>query len=151
MRLESFLDEHGIPYEKHTHPITYTAQALANAEHVSGYLVAKPVVVRAGAGFALCAVAAPQHVDLKRVAEVLRERDVRLATEAEMATIFPDCEVGAEPPVGALFGLTTIMDTRLKDDEYIVMQSGSHREAVKVRRADWERLCQPLVAPIAIH
>ena len=118
-------------------------------EHVSGYQVAKPVVVKCAAGFTMCAVAAPKQVDLKRVAAVLQEKDVRLADEAEMAALFPDCEVGAEPPVGALFGLKTVMDDRLKDDEFVVMQAGTHREAVKIRREDWERLCQPVVAPIA--
>lgn len=149
MRLESFLDERGVRYEKHTHPVTYTSQGLANVEHVSGYMVAKPVVVKGTTGFAMCAIAAPKHVDLKRVADVLREREVRLANETEMAGLFPDCELGAEPPVGALFGLRTIMDPQLKSDEYLVMQSGTHREAVKLRREDWERLCTPTVAPIA--
>ena len=149
MKFEAFLDERGIRYEKHFHPVAYTAQGLANVEHVSGYQVAKPVVVKCGAGFAMCAVAAPKQVDLKRVAEVLQEKDVRLANEAEMATLFPDCELGAEPPVGTLFGLKTVIDTRLKDDEFVVMQAGTHREAVKIRREDWERLCQPVVAPIA--
>jgi Ala-tRNA(Pro) deacylase len=148
MRLEAFLDQRGIRYEKHLHPVAYTAQGLANVEHVSGYQVAKPVVVKCRAGFAMCAVAAPKQLDLKRVAAVLQEDDVRLANEAEMATLFPDCELGAEPPVGTLFGLKTVMDARLKDDEFVVMQAGTHREAVKIRREDWERLCQPVVAPI---
>ena len=149
MKLESSLQERGIGYEKHKHTTTYTAQALAQAEQVSGYMVAKPVIVKSPAGFAMCVLPAPKQLDLKRAAEVLGEKELRLATEAEMSELFPDCEVGAEPPVGALFGLKTVMDQRLKDDEYLVMQAGSHTAALKLRRADWERLCDPLVAPIA--
>lgn len=148
MDFESYLQEHGVGYEKHTHSVTYTAQGLANAEHVSGYMVAKPVVVRGTAGFTMCALAAPERLDLDRVAEVLREPEVRLATEAEMAALFPDCELGAEPPVGLLYGLNTIMDSRLMDDDYLVMQAGRHTEAVRMRRDDYERLCSPVVAHI---
>ncbi|MCK4342271.1 MAG: YbaK/EbsC family protein [Phycisphaerae bacterium] len=148
MQLDSLLQERGIAFEKHTHPVTYTSQGLANVEHVSGYMVAKPVIVKTAAGFAMCVVPAPQHIDPARVAEVLHESEVRLATESEMSTLFPDCELGAEPPIGSLFGLKTVMDTRLKDDEFLVMQAGTHRDAIKMRRADWERLCEPLTAPI---
>lgn len=148
MKLESLLMERGIGYEKHAHVVTYTAQGLANAEHVSGYMVAKPVVVKGPAGFAMCVVAAPKHVALERVAEALGEPEVRLATEAEMGELFTDCELGAEPPVGVLFGIKTVMDEQLREDEYLVMQSGKHTEALKLRRTDWERLCEPVVASI---
>lgn len=149
MTVESFLQERGIGYEKHTHTVTYTAQALAGAEHVSGYMVAKPVVVKGAGGFAMCVLAAPQHVDLKRAADALGEPEVRLATEAEMAELFSGCELGAEPPIGAMFNMTTVMDTQLKRDEHLVMQAGTHTAAIKLRREDWESVCAPVVAPIA--
>jgi Ala-tRNA(Pro) deacylase len=148
MKLDTFLTDQGIGYEKHTHPVTYTSQHLANVEHVSGYMVAKPVVVKGPSGYAMCAVPAPKHVDLDLVAEVLDEPEVRLASEAEMADLFPDCELGAEPPIGALFGIPTLMDTRLQEDEYLVLQAGTHTESIKIRRADWERVCTPRVASI---
>lgn len=147
MTLESFLQDHGIGYEKHTHPRTYTAQGLAHAEHVSGYMIAKPVIVKGASGYAMCVLPAPKQLDLRRAAEVLNE-EVRLASESEMATLFPDCDLGAEPPVGPLFEMKTVMDARLKEDESLVMQAGTHTEAIKMRRSDWERVCNPLVAPI---
>ena len=148
MKLETFLQDHGIGYEKHTHPRTYTAQGLAHAEHVSGYMVAKPVIVKGDSGYAMCVLPAPKQLDLQRAAEVLNE-EVRLASESEMATLFPDCDLGAEPPVGTLFNMKTVMDSRLKEDEALVMQAGTHTEAIRMRRADWERVCHPIVAPIA--
>jgi Ala-tRNA(Pro) deacylase len=148
MRLETFLQEQGIGYEKHTHPRTYTAQGLAHAEHVSGYLVAKPVIVKGRSGFAMCVLPAPKQLDLQRAAEALNE-EVRLASESEMASLFPDCDLGAEPPIGALYDMKTVMDARLQEDETLVMQAGTHTEAIRMRRADWERICHPLIAPIA--
>jgi Ala-tRNA(Pro) deacylase len=149
MSLETFLQEKGIRYEKHAHPVTYTAQALADAEHVSGYMVAKPVVVTGAKGHAVCVLPAPRHLDLQKVASALGWPVTHLATEEQMAALFPDCELGAEPPIGALYGLPTVMEQELEGDEFLVMQAGSHREAVKVDREDWQRAVRPIVAPIA--
>jgi Ala-tRNA(Pro) deacylase len=149
MRLESVLEDQRIRYEKHMHTPTYTAQRLADVEHISGYLVAKPVVVRTAKGFAICVLPAPKQIDLERVRELLGDPDVRLASESEMAELFPDCELGAEPPVGTMFGMRTVMDSSLREDEFILMQAGTHTEAIKTRRADWERLCNPLIGQIA--
>jgi Ala-tRNA(Pro) deacylase len=150
MKLEPFLQEKGVGYEKHAHIVAYTSQHLAQAEHVPGYVVAKPVIVKGSSRFAMCVLPAPKHLDLLRAAEALHESQVRLATESEMAQLFPDCELGAEPPVGTLFGLPTVMDRELKDDEYLVMQAGTHTEAIRMRRTDWERLCQPQVAALTM-
>jgi Ala-tRNA(Pro) deacylase len=149
MNLETVLKEKGIPFEKHTHPRAYTAQELAQAEHVTGFMVAKPVVVRAGDEFLMCVVAAPKHVDLERVGEVIGRPDVRLATEIELTRVCPDCEVGAEPPVGTLFGMRTIVDIGLEPDEHLIMQAGKHTDSIKMRREDWERVCEPTRARIA--
>lgn len=149
MKLEPFLQQKGVNYERHSHVPAYTAQDLAGAEHVSGYMVAKPVIVKGDGGFTMCVLPAPKHVDLKRVADVLGEREVHLATESEMAGIFDDCELGAEPPIGALHGLKTIMDRQLEEEPQIVLQAGTHTEALKVRCEDYRRVCQPVVADIS--
>ena len=149
MKLETFLQQQGVGYEEHVHSVVYTSQQLAQAEHVPGYAVAKPVIVKGASRFAMCVLPAPKHLDLQRAAEALHESEVRLASEAEMARLFPDRELGAEPPAGALFGLPTVMDQKLKDNEYLVMQAGAHSQAIRVRRVDWERVCQPQAAAIA--
>lgn len=149
MNLESFLQQARVDYEKHNHRAAYTAQRLADAEHTSGYQVAKPVVVRSRAGFAMCVLPAPKRLDIDRAAAALRQPDLRLATESEMAGVFPDCELGAEPPIGRLFGLETVVDDQLLRGEYITMQAGTHTEAIRTRREVFEQLCRPIVAPIA--
>jgi Ala-tRNA(Pro) deacylase len=142
------LRQRAIPFERRVHSATYTSQELADAEHVSGYMVAKPVIVKGRSGYTMCVLAACDHLDLNKVANVLGEKDVQLAEESEMQSLFPDCEIGAEPPVGVLFDLKTIMDERLRRDQHLVMQAGSHTEAVDIRREDWEELCKPVVAVI---
>ena len=150
MKLEAVLDQREIPYKKLWHRQAFTAQELAAEEHVSGHEVAKPVIVKGQRSFAMCVLAASNHVDLFRVAKVLNEDSVRLATEDEMQTLFPDCEVGAEPPVGALFGLKTVMDVGLKNKERLFIQSGTHTEAVRMRRDDWEQISRPIIGAIAM-
>lgn len=150
MKLEALLKQKGIEFETHHHPRAYTAQELAHEEGVSGYMVAKPVVVKAGPRFVMCVLSAPRRIDLNRIGKLLHEEDVRLATEKELAEVCPRCELGAEPPVGTLFDMPTVMDRGLEDDDYLVMQAGTHTDAVKVRRSDWERLCQPIKADITL-
>jgi len=149
MKLEAFLEKRGVDFNRHHHPITYTSQSLATVEHVTGYIVAKPVIVKGQTDYAMCVLAAPWHVDLRRAARALGEPEVRLATEKEMTQLFPDCELGAEPPIGSMFGLKTVMDNQLAEDQDLVMQAGTHTESVRMSRAEWQRLCNPIVADIA--
>lgn len=149
MTLETMLEERHIEFEKHMHPPAYTAQRLADVEHVSGYVVAKPVVVRGRTGYAICVLPAPKQLDMDRVAEILGDPEIRLASESEMAELFPDCELGAEPPIGSMYGIRTLMDTNLRDADFMVMQAGTHTEAIKVKRSDWERLCDPIIGRIS--
>ncbi len=150
MQLETLLRQERVPYEKRVHYTTYTSQELAESEHVPGRFVAKPVVVKGRKGFAMCVLAACDRLDLSRAARALDEQHVELVSEEELRAICPDCEVGAEPPVGRLFNLPTVMDERLAEDEFLLMQSGLHTEAVKMRRDDWQRLCKPIVARISV-
>ncbi|MGE0482152.1 MAG: aminoacyl-tRNA deacylase [Phycisphaerae bacterium] len=149
MNLELELQQRKIPYQKHEHRTTFTSQGLAQVEHVSGYHVAKPVVVKGPTGFAMCVLPAPYRVDLERVAAILGESVVRLANETELSRLFPGCELGAEPPLGHLFGMRTIMDESLRHEDFIIMQAGLHTESVRIARQDYEAICRPLVANIA--
>jgi len=151
MTLEAYLREQNVPFETLVHPAMYTAQGLAAEEHVPGMSVAKPVVVKAGDRFVMCVLPACCRVDLDRVAELLHVERAELASESEMARLFGDCELGAEPPFGGLYGLSMLMDESLRGSEQIVFQAGSHTRAIKMNRSDYERLTQPQVASFAHH
>ncbi len=148
-RLESYLREQGVRFEVTWHPLAYTAQEVAASEHVSGYLVAKPVIARCGERFVMAVLAAPQRLDLSKLSAVAGE-PCRLAQESEFAPLFPDCEVGAHPPFGNLYGLPVYVDRRLARDPEIVFRCGSHRETMRVAYADFERLVQPTVGDLAL-
>jgi Ala-tRNA(Pro) deacylase len=140
------LDLRGIPYEELSHPEVYTAQGVAQREHVTGHRVAKVVVVMADDRPVELILPASRHVALDRVAAVLNARDVRLATEAEMEKYFTDCEVGAIPALRHWQGVPVLMDRSLNVEGDIVFQAGTHRDAVRLNFRDWYELVNPQVA-----
>ena len=151
MKISEYLKDNGVYFSVHEHPPAYTAQEVAAEEHVSGNLMVKAVVVHADGNYALCALPACYKLDMGKVAKVMKAKTVRLADEGEMAELFPDVEVGAEPPMGQLWNLPTIVDRHLAEDEEIVFQAGTHRHAIRMRYADYEALTKPKVADLAVH
>ena len=151
MNVQDFLDEMGVNYRLSRHDTTYTAQDLAAAEHIPGRKVIKPVVIKADGQFVMCALPASHRVDLDTLRDQLQCDDLALADEGEVAQIFPECELGAEPPIGCLFGLPTVMDESLFADERVTFQAGTHQDAVTMSLADYRKVAQPEVAYFGKH
>jgi Ala-tRNA(Pro) deacylase len=145
-RLQSYLDANKIPYDVVNHPKAYTAHDVANTLDVPGKFVAKVVVVKADQYFVMTVLPSTWRVDLKRLREVLEVRDVRLATEAEIENLFPDCQVGTMPPFGNLYGVEVYVDQLLTEDEAIVFEAGLYVSAIKLRYKDFADLVRPKVA-----
>src|SRR5688500_13150672 len=151
MKLQSFLDEMGVAYRMTHHDTAYTASGLAEMEHVPGRKVIKPVVVQADGQFVMCALPASHRIDLDELQRQLQAQDVRLADEQKLAELFPDCELGAEPPIGRLYGMTTLMDESLIADDRVTFQAGTHQDAVTMTLAEYRRVAQPEVAYFGRH
>lgn len=151
MKVVDFLNEKSADYEVMQHRPTFTAQQMAAEEHVPGMCVAKPVVVRADSTYYLCVLPASCKIDLDGLKAQLGVARVELADESELAQLFPDCALGAEPPFGGLYGLETIMDKTLEEDEFLVFQAGTHEEAVKMDMAEYRRLAEPKVLSFSYH
>jgi len=151
-RVQSFLEGGQVPFEVLEHPQAFTAQGVAHASHVSGWQMAKVVVVRPSSGPPLMAVIpASCRLDLKHFELVTGRKGLSLVPEAEMREVFPDCETGAMPPLGNLYGLPVYVDEHFRREQQVVFQAGSHREAVRVGWADFERLVRPTVADLCKH
>lgn len=145
-RLKDHLDREKIPYEILTHRETFTAPELAQTLRVPGKELAKVVILKVETRFVMVVLPANWKADIKRLGEIFHARHVRLATEVEFKELFPDCELGAMPPFGNLYGLEVYVDRSLTDDEEIVFQAGTHHEAVKLRYHDFANLVRPVVA-----
>jgi Ala-tRNA(Pro) deacylase len=148
-KLKQFLDTSGVPYEPIAHRIAFTAQEVAAAEHVPGREHAKVAIIKVPSGFFMAVLPAPKKVDLAKFAAAVQQKEARLASEDEFERMFPQCETGAMPPFGNLFGLPVIVDRTLEDDTNIAFQAGSHSESIRMKYADYKRLAGPQVADIA--
>jgi Ala-tRNA(Pro) deacylase len=151
MNLQSYLDEQGVHYRLSHHPPAFTSQDLAAAEHISGRKVIKPVVVRADGQWFMCALPASHRVDLHELREQLRADDVTLADEQTLSRLFPDCELGAEPPIGKLFGMPTLMDESLVQDDTVTFQAGTHTDSVTMPLAEYRRISSAEIAHFGRH
>ena len=143
-----YLQSNNVPFERRPHLRAITAQALAASLHVTGFQVAKTVILHAQDRQWLCVTSAPDTLDLDRVAEVLGVESLRLANESEFADLFPQCEVGAEPPFGQLYGLPVVMDEHLRQAERLWFRAGSHTEAIELRFQDFLNLEEPMLGNI---
>ena len=151
MKVEELLRQNGVWFEAIPHRTTFTAQRTAEAVHVTGDEVAKTVVLKADDRYVLAVLQATRNVDLERARTALGVKATRLATERELATLFPDCELGALPPFGSRYGLTTLVDEPLTHDAQVVIEGNSHDMAIRMNYADFARLERPRVAAFSYH
>ncbi len=147
-RLENCLREADVPYAFEHHRTVFTAQEVAQTEHIPGKMMAKSVIVEADGKLTMLALPATEKADLGKVQAALHVAPARLASEEEFQRAFPDCELGAMPAFGNLYGLPVVVDRDLAENDSIVMQAGTHADTVRLRYADFARLVAPVVADI---
>ena len=146
MNLQCYLDEQGVRYRLSHHEPVYTSQDLAAQEHVSGRKVIKPVIVKADGQWVMCALPASYRVDMNELRDQLRVEELKLADERVFHQLFPECELGAAPPIGRLFGMPTVIDESLIRDDFVTFQAGTHTQAVTMPLHDYRRISQAEIA-----
>ena len=148
-RLIDCLDQNKVRYEVLQHPEAVTAQRIAQAEHVKGGHHAKVVLVKAGNDHVMTVLPADHQIDLEKTSRAIGQ-PAALDREKEFKSLFPDCAVGAMPPLGNLYGVPTYVDKRLAEQNYIVFEAGTHSDAIKMNYSDYEKIVQPPVADLAV-
>ncbi len=144
-KLARFFDERKIPYRADTHPEVYTAQQAAQASRVPGRAFAKAVLLSVDGTLRMAVLSATERVDLRRLQECLGAKKVRLASEAEFAPAFPDCDLGAMPIFGSVYGIPVIVAKELTENPEIAFTAGTHRDVVRLRTKDFLEAEQPMV------
>jgi Ala-tRNA(Pro) deacylase len=148
-RLEVYLREHQVPFQLQHHAQAFTAQKIAESEHIPGKMVAKTVIVLADNNMVALVLPASYRADLNKIQAALGAREIRLALETEFVTAFPDCEVGTMPPFGNLYGIPVYVEKRLTGEETMVFPIGTYTDTMSLRYADFERLVHPKVMTFA--
>ena len=144
-KVRAFLDSHHVKYVVISHSKAYTAQGIAAIAHISGRELAKTVIVKLDGALAMAVLPASFQVDVDSLRRKTGVREAVLATESEFKRHFPDCETGAMPPFGNLYGIPVYVDESLTEDHEIAFNAGSHYELIKLAYADFERLVKPEV------
>lgn len=144
-----FLRDAHVPYTVVPHRPAFSASEEAAATHVSGRNWAKVVVCIIDGEPVEAVVPAPSIVNLDRLLDLAGGAAVRVADEEELRELFTDCEVGAMPPFGPLYGQTVYVDALLAKEPQIVFNAGTHREAIAMRWPDFVKMVNPIVGNIA--
>ena len=142
-RLKDFLDKEHIKYVTIGHSPAYTAQEIAAEAHIPGKELAKTVVVKIDGEMVMVVTPASERIELDHLKDSLGAREVDLATENEFKDSFPDCETGAMPPFGNLYGMKVFVSQTLREDEQIAFNAGTHSELVRLPYTEFERLVEP--------
>ncbi len=145
-QLKEFLDSHKIKYVTITHSTAYTAQEIASLAHIRGDEFAKTVIVRIDGEMVMAVLPASYHVDLALLKAAAKGKKITLASETDFRDKFPECEVGAMPPFGKLYGMPVFVDESLTRDKEIAFNAGTHHELIRLSYDDFAKLVQPRVA-----
>jgi Ala-tRNA(Pro) deacylase len=137
--LQRHLEGQGIGYEVRSHPLTGSSSETAQSAHISGNRIAKTVVLRDGDGYLLAVLPASHHLSLEMLQAWLG-RSVALASEQEVGKLFPDCDLGAIPPIGDAYGLDVVLEESLGQLEDVYFEGGDHRTVVKLGGDQFRRL-----------
>jgi Ala-tRNA(Pro) deacylase len=147
-KLKEFLDTQQTKYVVISHSPAYTAMEVAQSAHIPGKDLAKVVMVMLDGRMCMAVMPAIRKLDLERLRQAAEVSEARLATEDEFRKLFPECETGAMPPFGNLYGMEVYVAAQLAEDEEIAFNAGSHTEVIKLRYADYAKLVGPKVVPI---
>src|SRR5437763_1176808 len=144
-KLKEFLDREKIKYISIVHSTAYTAQEVAASAHITGKELAKTIIVELDGKMAMAILTANRKIVLQDLREVTGCDQVKFASEEEFKQKFPDCETGAMPPFGNLYGMDVYVAAGLAENNEIAFNAGSHTEVIKMAYQDFERLVKPKV------
>jgi len=150
-KVQEYLKKEKVGYQPIEHSKLFTAAEIAGDQHIPGKKMVKTVIVKADKDFIMCLVAATHHLDLNKFKKIVKAKEVRLATEEEMKTLFPECEVGSEPPFGKLYNLNVFADSTLEQDDEVAFNAGSHTDLIKMRFEEFQRVINPKFVEMGVH
>jgi len=148
-RICDYLDSQDIPYDVLHHAQAFTGQDVAHSLHVSGKKCVKAVVVKGDERTALVVIPASHRVSFPELTSALEVSRLDMLPEGQIAELFPDCDLGAVPPFGNLYGLEVWVDRSVADAEQIIFCAGTHEDCVRMRYSDFARLTLPRLGRFA--
>lgn len=147
--VREYLESHKAGYEALPHAQAFAAREIAHTLHVAEAQFAKAVILRADGRQVMAVLPGSHRVNIHRLREELGASHLEMASESELAALCADCELGAFPPFGNLYGMEVWVDSELARSREIIFNAGSHTEALRMKYPDYARLVNPHVALFA--
>jgi len=138
-RIEAHLSKVGVNYSLVRHPETFTSLASARLANIPANQMAKAVITHDGDNYRLCVIPATHQL----VPELLDRHmgaHYRLVHESELKSLFEDCEDGAIPALGQVYGMPVIWDKSLQNLPNIYFESGDHKNLIHVDHGSFMQL-----------
>lgn len=148
-KLKEFLDSNGVKYMTINHSIAYTAQEIAASACIPGKELAKTVILKVDGKMVMAVLSASEKIDFELLKKSFVTSKITLATENEFQSMFPECDIGAMPPFGNLYGMDVVVTDSLRENPEIAFNGGSHSELIRMLYKDFERLANPRVVKLA--
>ena len=144
-RIRDYLDSQNVSYETLHHAQAFTAQEVAHSLHVSGKRCVKVVVARGDNKPLLVVMPASHRLNFQELKSALKANRLEMLVESELVGLFPDCDLGAVPPFGNLYGIGVCVDRAVANTEKIVFCAGTHEDCIRMRYSDFAKLTRPFV------
>lgn len=145
-RIGEYLDTQKVGYEVIHHPQAFTAQEVAHTIHISGKRLAKAVVLKGDEKLVMAVVPASHRLNVRELQAASGAKHLQMMDESDLTKIFPDCELGAIPPFGNLYGMDTWVDRAVSESEEIIFCAGTHKDCLRMKYADYASLTKPQVS-----
>lgn len=137
--LRQYLTTHSVSYDIVRHVYSGGSQQTAQAAHVSGNQLAKPVVLEDEYGYVMAIIPASHQLDYVALDNLLN-RSLIMASENELGGLFQDCELGAIPALGDAYGIKTAVDNLLFYPKEVFFEAGDHETLIRVEASQFRRM-----------
>jgi Ala-tRNA(Pro) deacylase len=144
-RIRDYLDSQNVPYETLHHSQAFSAQEVAHSLHVSGKRCVKVVVAKGDNKPVLVVLPASHRLNFQDLKSALKANQLEMLIESELVGLFPDCDLGAVPPFGNLYGIGVWVDRAVANAEKIVFCAGTHEDCIRMRYSDFAKLTMPFL------
>jgi Ala-tRNA(Pro) deacylase len=131
LQLKRYLERDAVRYDVIAHAATTTSSQSAQAAHIPGDRLLKGIVVHHELGYFLAVVPSTHRIELGALQNFVGLR-LGLASEEEIGNIFFDCVRGAIPPIGAAYGVPSIIDENFEGSADVYFEGGDHVSLVHV-------------------
>lgn len=138
--VSQYLGDQSVDYQLVQHPHSHTSRESAHAAHVREDQVAKAILMKDEQGYVMAVIPASSSLDMRAVHDETGRNQLEMVSEEELGRVCPDCELGALPPLGQAYGITTLLDSSLTHRDTIYFEAGDHEELVEMEGSRFARL-----------